>query len=109
MQQKKPLELIFKLCEVTKPNMLFKHRLAQAVYLELMQQKKPLELIIKLHEVGNQTMLYKHGLALAVYLELNQQQKPRELIFKPCKIYGKHIKQNSFTLLSFRAPERPRY
>jgi hypothetical protein len=30
---------------------LYKHGLAQTVYLELMQQKKPLELIFKLYEV----------------------------------------------------------
>jgi hypothetical protein len=53
--QKKPLELIFKLYEVIKPNMLYKHGLAQVFYLELMQQKKPLELIFKLFEVINST------------------------------------------------------
>ncbi len=62
--------------------MLYKHGLAQTVYLELMQQKKPLELIFKLYEVTKPNMLYKHGLDYTVYLELMQQKKPLELIFK---------------------------
>jgi hypothetical protein len=70
MQQRKTLELIFKLYEVTEPDMLYKHGLAHAVYLELMQQKKPLELIFKLCEVTKSNMLYKHGLAHSVNLEL---------------------------------------
>jgi hypothetical protein len=76
------MDLVFKLYEITKPNILYKHGLAQAVYLELMQQKKPLELIFKLFEVTKPNMLYKHGLDQTVYLELMQQKKPLELIFK---------------------------
>jgi hypothetical protein len=45
---------------------LYKHGLAQTVYLELMQQKKPLELIFKLYEVTKPKILSKHGLAQAV-------------------------------------------
>jgi hypothetical protein len=89
--------------------MLYKHGLAQAVYLELMQQKKPLELIFKLYEVTKPNMLYKYGLTQVVYLELMQQEKSLELmlIFKFYKIHGKHRKQNSFTLLNLSF--KPRY
>jgi hypothetical protein len=51
MQQKEPLELISKLFEVIKSDMLYKQWLAHALYLELIQQKEPLELIFKNQEV----------------------------------------------------------
>ncbi len=69
--------------------MLYKHGLAQTVYLELMQQKKPLELIFKLYEVTKlKNMLYKLWLTQTVYLELIQQKEPLELIFKLNEISG---------------------